>query len=272
MIVTGLSFPTCGRSNCTPSTPAKISSNNNCGGASFQFCEIPSRNAASPQHTRDGEQSFIIVTNSPGACREYRGTTISPSAMSARSMATQRMLFAASNPHRSPFCRPLEAINVLALRTNSSNSPPVTLVTCPSRISARIRVSAAVRSSEKISPTNGMSVLTIWIAGPRSRRTPRILVGSRHQLPQPLAHRRQIILPTPFSPARLKLRIPSLHFLFKIHTHARHHLQIPYHSFRNPVGDGLTFTTQLLQSRQQLPLKLRIVHRHQQILMASLPH
>src|SRR5580704_8391459 len=68
MMVTGLSIPTCGRSNCAPSTPAKTSSNKTCGGASGQFCTIPSRNAASPQHTSAGEQSFIIATNSAGAC------------------------------------------------------------------------------------------------------------------------------------------------------------------------------------------------------------
>ena len=160
MIVTGSSLPTCGRSNCTPSAPAKISSNKCCGGASGQFGAIAS-NAASPQHTSDGVESFIIATNSAGACREYSGTTISPSAMSAKSMATQRILFAASKPHRSPFFSLFEAINVLALRMCSSNSLPVTPVTSPSRISARICVSAAACSCEKISPINGMGVFKI---------------------------------------------------------------------------------------------------------------
>src|ERR1700691_1889805 len=164
MIVTGSSVPIRGGSNGNPSTPAKISSNKDCGGASPQLCRIPSRNAASPQHTSDGVQSFIIATNSAGACREYSGTTISPSAMSARSIATQRMLLAASNPHRSPFLSPFEAINVLALPVSSSNSLPVTPLISPSRISARIRVSAASRSCENISSTNGMKLFKIWIA------------------------------------------------------------------------------------------------------------
>ena len=51
--------------------------------------------------------------------------------MSAKSIATQRMLFAASNAQRSPFGSPLEAINVRALRTSPSSSPPVTPVIFP---------------------------------------------------------------------------------------------------------------------------------------------
>src|SRR6266851_2844188 len=293
MIVTGLSCPICGRSSCTPSTPTKISSNKNCGGASAHAPAIPSRNAASPQHTSDGVQSFIIATNSAGACREYSGTTISPSAMSARSIATHRILFAASNPHRSPFCSSREAINVRALRTSSSNSFPVTPVLCPSQISARIRVSAASRSCENISPIKGTPEFTICFAklpyaSLRALRAPPFassaikffsafpgclsLVITSHQFVQPLAHRRQVILPTPLSPPRLELRISPLHFLLEVNPHARHHFQIPHHCLCNLVGDRLAFTTQLLQSRQQFSLKLRIVHRHQQILVPALPH
>jgi hypothetical protein len=156
MMVTGLSLPTCGRSNCMPSTPAKISSNRNCGGAWCHACMIPSRSAASPQQTSAGVLSFIIETSSAGAWREYRGTTIRPSAIKARSIATQRMLFAASSPQRSPLLNPFEAIKVLALRISSNNSPPVTPVIWPSRISAMMRVPAASRSCENISPMNGM--------------------------------------------------------------------------------------------------------------------
>src|ERR1700731_2325175 len=69
------------------------------------------------------------------------------------------------------------------------------------------------------------------------------LVVSRRQLPQPFTHRRQVILPTPFPPPRLKLRIPSLHFFFEIDPHARHHLQISHHGFCNPVRNRLALVT-----------------------------
>src|ERR1700677_261043 len=44
----------------------------------------------------------------------------------------------------------------------------------------------------------------------------------RHQLLQPIAHRRQIILPAPLPAPRGKLWITPLHFLLEIHAHASH--------------------------------------------------
>src|ERR1700722_11400948 len=70
----------------------KISSNREIGGASGQFCSTESRNDASEQQILAGVQSFIMATSSTGDCRAYSGTTMTPSAMSARSTAAQRTL------------------------------------------------------------------------------------------------------------------------------------------------------------------------------------
>src|SRR5271165_1611111 len=67
--------------------------------------------------------------------------------------------------------------------------------------------------------------------------SPDPLVISRDQIVPPFAHRRQIILPAPLPPARLNLLIPSLHFVFTITPHARHHFQIPDHGLCNPRRD-----------------------------------
>jgi len=120
---------------------------------------MPSLSAASAQHSNDGAQSFIIATSSAGAWRAYSGTTISPSAIIAKSSATHRILFGASNPQRSPRFRSLEARKVLAFRTNSSNSVPLTPPTVPSRLSASTRTSPAARNCENISSTKAMAIL-----------------------------------------------------------------------------------------------------------------
>src|SRR5262249_42208850 len=59
-------------------------------------------------------------------------------------------------PQRSPFFSPFEARNVRALRTNSSNSGPLTPVNSPLRISCRTVFCAAALSCENISPTKGI--------------------------------------------------------------------------------------------------------------------
>ena len=74
----------------------------------------PVAQAASPQQISAAVLSFIIATSSAGACLKYSGTTMSPSAMAARSIAIQRMLLAASSPNRSPLLSLFETRKVRA--------------------------------------------------------------------------------------------------------------------------------------------------------------
>src|SRR5258708_1498620 len=74
-----------------------------CGGASVHSCTIESASVASPQQISDGEQSLIIATNSLAACRAYSGTTVNPSAIIAKSIATHCTELCAKSAHRSPF-------------------------------------------------------------------------------------------------------------------------------------------------------------------------
>src|SRR5260370_270634 len=71
-------------------------------GASGQACATPSPSAASFTKISRGWQSFIIAASSAGACREYKGTTITPSAMSARWKTAQRIELGASRAQRTP--------------------------------------------------------------------------------------------------------------------------------------------------------------------------
>src|SRR2546428_9334184 len=80
----------------------KIWSNVTIGGASAQFGATASRKESSPQQMSDGEQSFITPTSSPADGRAYSGTTVTPSARMAISIATQRILLCAMSAQRSP--------------------------------------------------------------------------------------------------------------------------------------------------------------------------
>src|SRR5215471_12958493 len=86
-----------------------------------------------------------------------------------------------------------------------------------------------------------------------------------NQIMQVRAHGREIVFPTPFACARWKVGIALLHFLFKVHTHPCHYLEILHHSPTNSVGDGVTLCVELLQSLQQPRLEVRIVHVHEEI-------
>ena len=69
---------------------AKISSKQNiAAGPPASACRMPSRNAASPQQISAGEQSFIMATSSAGGLARIERNHDQPSAMSARSSATQ---------------------------------------------------------------------------------------------------------------------------------------------------------------------------------------
>ncbi len=81
----------------------KTFSKQKCGGASGHASTIASASDFSPQAITDGQQSFIIATSSAGACRAYSGTTVKPSAMMAKSIATHCIELCASSAHRSPF-------------------------------------------------------------------------------------------------------------------------------------------------------------------------
>src|SRR5690242_11620769 len=61
-----------------------------------QDCIAVAPKAGSLTSSKRGWESLIMAANSAGDWREYSGTTISPSAMSARSKAAQRMEFGAS--------------------------------------------------------------------------------------------------------------------------------------------------------------------------------
>ena len=80
-------------------------------------------------------------------------------------------------PHAVAFFSPLEARNERALRTISSNSPPVTPVTSP-RESRRIRVSAAAFSCTKMLPTNGMMISNAGALNHGSRKIPGLDLAS----------------------------------------------------------------------------------------------
>ena len=121
-----------------------------------------------------------------------------------------------------------EPVNVIYY---TDEDPPVTPETRPSRISCSTVVSVAASSCANISPTNGMTIVNCSAV-------------SGYQLTKRGIHRRQIIFPTPLAPARIKLRIPPLHFLFKINAHARHDLQVLHHRTRDPIGDALTLRGQ----------------------------
>src|SRR5579863_10290429 len=89
---------------------------------------------------------------------------------------------------------------------------------------------------------------------------------------QPCVHRRQIILPPPLAFASWKLRIAALHFFLKVHTHPCHHFEILHHSTTDSVCDLFTVSRQLLQRGQKFWFEVGIVHVHQQVFMAALPH
>src|SRR5271163_2054586 len=127
--------------------------------------------------------------------------------MIAKSMATQRTLLCASKTHRSPFFRPREA--------KKSRACPIILskdAACCVSPPSSCKSSSAIRLNQTV---------------------------------QPRAHGRQIILPAPLPFSRRKIRIPPLHFFFKIHTHARHHFQIPHHRPPNSIRNPLAFLAQL---------------------------
>ena len=97
--------------------------------------EFPRRVARSEQQIRAGAESFIIATSSAGACRAYSGTTMIPSAIIARSSATQRMLLAQAARSGRLFSGRDRTRKFRACCTSARNSPPVAEATLPSRIS-----------------------------------------------------------------------------------------------------------------------------------------
>src|ERR1700683_4442182 len=105
------------------------------GGAAGHCFVISAESFALEQQILAGSESFNMATSSSGAWREYKGTTTIPSAIIARSSATQRMLLEPSRAQRSPFLKPRAFKKSLASCTKPSNSSPDTDLTLPSRIS-----------------------------------------------------------------------------------------------------------------------------------------
>src|SRR5580698_3116 len=267
MMVTTLSSLTANAGLSTGSRAAMNTfSKQKWGGASGHASTIPSASDLSPQAITDGQQSFIIATSSAGACRAYSGTTVNPSAMMARSIATHCIELCASSPHRSPFFNRNRRRYARATSTWVSNWRAVSGITCPSRISCNTTASP-LRSR----------LAKIWsrkVIGSRNCHSKRcegsallpLLTVRPNEGPQTLAHRRQIVLPAPLPAPGGKLWITALHLFFEIHSHARHQLQIPYHGPRNSVGNPLPISIQNFERRQSARFEVRIIHIHQQLL------
>ncbi len=181
------------------------------------------RTTTSSAHTiAEGVASFIIAASSAGDCRAYSGTTISPSDISARSNATQRMLFGAIK--RDPIAllqtHAME-INFRAWNINASNSPPVT----------------------------GDELAVANLAEQRNVRIPfdpgDDVFEKRHDTSTPLcassnsfsrrAERRKILLPAKHAATHRKFRIPARDLLLEVDSHARHGLQVPRHRLAHRV-------------------------------------
>ena len=150
MIVTGsASSWCCGGTGVTASAAKTLSSRVMCGAVGHP-CLISAASAALEQQIRAGAESFIMLTSSAGACRGYNETTTMPSAIMARSAATQRMLFEASRAQRSPFFIPRATKKLRACCTMARNSPPVTECTASPRTSRSTGAFAACRSLSKM--------------------------------------------------------------------------------------------------------------------------
>src|SRR5580692_3700734 len=169
--------------------------------------------------------------------------------MIARSIATQRTLLCASKAHRSPFFRPCEVKKRRARRIISNKPLPpcrdADRCVSPPPSSCKRMVSPANSSRAKISSRKLTCKASLCLCVASA------LAIGLNQTVQPGTHGRQIILPAPLTFARRKLGIPPLHFFLEIHTHARHHFQIPHHCPPDSVGNSLAVLAQLDQRRQQ---------------------
>src|SRR5262245_56655342 len=175
---------------------------------------------------------------------------MTPSAVSARSSATQAVLFGASNPTRAPFLSPDRRTKVRAARICASRSAHVAVTNFPSRASRRKGRSGSCFRRWRmfwikfIVKTN---LATERTAGHRDRETRRsggekqgstcLLVSISlwslwslwltivfKQLSQIPAQRRQIIFPILQPCADREFRVATLQVLFEVDAHLRHDL------------------------------------------------
>src|SRR5579864_2837601 len=204
---------------------------------------------------------------------------MSPSAIMARSIATQRMLLAASSPIRSPFAVPCARKKARAVLISAARSFPVAETDTPppnsrnravfglfsSRSKMVSKKFKPVLSSQCENPYFGQGIRSIELgrsAGNAHPRGGRLKSLGAHrlirlcQLLQRRAEWRQVIFPASHPASHRKLRVPPLHVFFKVDSHACHQLQISDHRTPNPLNDPFPLFPELIQRYHQLAFQL----------------